>query len=69
MSRLLLWNLVGLPAVLRRHLARLNCLDWSELCDQLGVRSHPHVMVLARGQRRQVNGSLSGAAVTQLINK
>ncbi|XP_043227132.1 uncharacterized protein LOC122384148 [Amphibalanus amphitrite] len=67
-SRCLLRKLTTLPADLRRHLGRLSCLDWSELCDRVGVRSHPTVLVLAGGHRRRVNGSLTAAAVTRLLS-
>ncbi|KAF0302389.1 hypothetical protein FJT64_025525 [Amphibalanus amphitrite] len=67
-SRCLLRQLTTLPADLRRHLGRLSCLDWSELCDRVGVRSHPTVLVLAGGHRRRVNGSLTAAAVTRLLS-
>ncbi|KAF0311400.1 hypothetical protein FJT64_017796 [Amphibalanus amphitrite] len=67
-SRCLLRQLTTLPANLRRHLGRLSCLDWSELCHRIGVRSHPTALVLAGGHRRRVNGSLTGAAVTRLLS-
>ncbi|XP_037080494.1 thioredoxin domain-containing protein 16-like [Pollicipes pollicipes] len=67
-SRALLWELVTLSSPLRRHLGRLNCLDWTDLCDELGVRSHPQLITTAAGHARLHSTSPTRARLRELLS-